>query len=343
MLMGKPRKLQMKQSAVNTILVPIDEFAKKKICEGHLYLKTKDGSSFCLMKPGIFIDPAFIEKHKIRKSIFNLEPVTNGDVKNQFVTILNEYKNLEFEKELKQKAVEIIRLFEKHYSHQQHFLNYAIACFDVFCDVPDDLLEKLNETDVHLFQKALYSASLAILIGLSNEFFNPVLLKDLFNLTMSLDLGLCDNDYSFYVSQACDEENKIPGSGRRWLLDHNASQLEMNVFLGHPERSYHLIKEQAGFLVHSELSEIILYQHELKDGTGFPRGIPKGLISSWESVVILADAMVEIHEHRELEEDALNFVYNFKNHKLNLLPVEKVFNKLCLSLRYGKESQEVAS
>jgi hypothetical protein len=333
----------MKLKAENLRQVPIVEFAKKIICDGHLFLVTKEGRNIYLMKPGVLVDPDFIEQHILKETILGLSPVTNEEVKQEFILILRELSALQFEKEFQAKAFEIIKLFENFYSRDEHFLNFSLACYEIFCDLPKQVLKKMHRTDMYMFRKALYSASFAVIIALSNDFYHPLLLKDLFNLTLTLDIGLCELNYSYYVSQACNQENKRPGTGKEWLKKNNATESEIDIFLKHPEKSYQFFKQNIDILTYPELAEIALYQHELTNGAGFPRGVAKGLISSWESVVILADSMVEIEDEYDFENRVLDYIFNFQNQKTKDLPVGRIFRKLCQSLSHFKSLKETAS
>lgn len=333
----------MKQHGSNTIQLPVRDFAKKQICDGHLFLATKEGRKFYLMKPGVFVDPDFVKKHATHNTVFDFNAVTNEDIRKQFIFILKELRYLQYEKDMRLKAFEIVRLFERFFSEDAHFLNFAMACYEVFCDLPTQVMVKLHETDLYLFRKALYSASFSVIIGLTNDFYHPLLLKDFFNLTLVLDLGLCDADYSYYVSEACNHENQRPGSGKEWLIQQKATESEMKVFLGHPEKSYQFLKDNRGVLAHPELAEIVLYQHELSDGSGFPRGVPKGLVSSWESVVILADSLVTISPDYDFENRVVDYLYNFKGEKLGDLPVGRVYRKLFEGLHLMKSLKETGS
>lgn len=333
----------MKQAEKNSVQVPVREFAKKKICDGHLYLQTKEGRRFYLMKPGVLVDPAFVKKHATQNTVFEFSAVTNDEVRKQFKQALTELRYLQFEKDLKAKAYEIVRLFQKHFSGEEHFLSFSLACYEVFCDLPGEISVKLHETDLYLFRKALYSASFAVIIGLTNDFYHPLLLKDFFNLTLVLDIGLCDSNYSYFVAEACNQENRQPGSGRSWLDQQRASSDELDVFLAHPEKGHQFLRKYSRLLAYPELAEIALYQHELSDGTGFPRGVKKGHVSSWESVVVLADALVEIQADYEFETQVLAYLKKFKNNKLTDLPVGRVYKKFCDSMDHMKQLKETGS
>lgn len=313
--------------------LPIKDLAKKKICDGHLYLAASTGRRFYLMKPGILLDPAFVKKHAPLNSTFDFDPVVNETVKDRFKELFTELRYLQFEKDFRLKSLDILSYFQQVYVGDEHFLSFALACYEEFCALPTEEQLKMHETDLNLYRKAMYSAAFSIIIGMTNEFFSYAMLKDFYNLTMALDFGLCDSDYSYFVAQACNEENRNPGSGQLYLAKEKATAGEVEVFLNHPRKSHAFIQDQS--LLHfNELAEVALYQHELADGTGFPRGIEKGQVSSWEAVVILADALVEIADSFTFETEVVSYLLNFKNTKLTDLPVGRVYKKLCLALNY---------
>lgn len=331
--------MQMSESLIK---LSIKDFAKKKICDGHLYFITKDGKRFYLMKPGVLIDPAFIKKHAPLNSTFDFQPVVNEEIKKQFDEYFKELRYLNYERDLRNKVTEIVKFFQHAHEHGHHFLNFALSAYEAFCKISPEAQLKMHETDMFLFRKALYSGAFSVIIAMTNDFYHPMMLKDFFNLGLALDIGLCDNGYSYYVAEACNVENRNPGEGRAWMEKQKASVQELKVFTDHPHKSYQYLKGQQ-VLNHQELAEVALYQHELADGAGFPRGVPKGLVSNWESVVILADAMVEILDHYEFEEDVLGFITSFQNQKMSDLPVGRVYMKLCQALRYFTDMKETGT
>lgn len=332
----------MKTEAQNSSKLPIKDLAKKQIIDGHLYLSTSSGRKFYLMKPGVLVDPAFIKKHATLNSIFDFTSVVNSEVKENFKSLLKELRYLQFEKDCRYKCIEILNYFYKVFTNDEHFLSFALACHEEFCSLTFADQLKMHETDIHLYRKSLYSSAFIVIIGISNEYFNYGILKDFYNLAFSLDIGLCESDYSYHVAQACNEENQKPGSGQIYLKRENATTQEIEVFLKHPQRSYEFIQQHL-ILSFSELIEAALYQHELADGTGFPRGIQKGQVSSWEAVIILADTLVEITDHYSFETSVIDYLINFQNKKLNDLPVARVYKKLCLAFSYVGAVKETGS
>ncbi len=326
----------------NQTKVPIKDLAKKVICEGHLFLSTKEGRKFYLMKPGVLIDPAFVKKHAPLNTVFEFCSVVDPQVKERFVTLLRELRYLQFEKDLQRKCFEIVEHFHRVYSGDDHFLSFALACYEELCGIPSELQLRMHETDMHLFRKGIYSGAFAVITAMANDYYHFTMIRDFYNLTFALDLGLCDANYSYYVAQGCNQENKFPGAGKAWMEQEHASENEIGVFLRHPEATYRLLKK-AAVLSYPELAEIALYQHELSGGNGFPRGLRKGQISSWEAVVLFADSLVEISDEFTFDTRVVEYLLNHESEKLKELPVAKVHRKLSKGLRYFEGEEETGS
>jgi hypothetical protein len=325
----------------NFIKLPVKDLAKKIICDGNVYLSIGQ-RRFFLMKPGVLVDPGFIKKHAATSPTFDFDCVIDQDVKENFKSLFKELRYLQFEKDLRTKCLEIVGYFHEVFSKETHLLTFAMACHEEFCSLTLDEQRKMHETDMHLFRKALYSSAFSIIIAITNDYYHYPMLKDFFNLTFSLDIGLCEENYSYFVAEACNHENRLPGSGREYLLREGASIFEIEVFFRHPEKSYDFLKTYT-FLSFPELQEVTLYQHELADGGGFPRGVKKGQISSWEAVVIFADSMVEILSEYAFETNVIEYMLSFKNEKLKDLPVNKVFKKMSGTLNHFKNVEETGS
>lgn len=331
----------MKPATHNFSKLPVKDLAKKIICDGHLFLSSGE-RKFYLMKPGVFVDPAFIKKHAINNPVFDFDSVINQEVKEKFKSLFRELKYLQFEKDLKLKCFEIVNYFHTVYSHEEHFLSFALACHEEFCQLSNEDQLRMHETDMHLFRKALYSSAFSIIIGMANDFYHFLMLRDFYNLTFSLDIGLCESNYSYFVAEACNAENREPGSGKTFLTTERASEFEVEVYLKHPERTYQFLKG-ASLLSFPELAEVTLYQHELSSGAGFPRGIAKSQISSWEAVVIFSDSLVEITTDYKFENEVISYLLNFQNQKLKDLPVMKAFKKLCSAFEHFHQLKETGT
>lgn len=320
----------------------IKDLAKKTICDGHLYISGKESRRFYVLQPGMIVEEDFIKKHAVLNTTFDFRPVTEKDNLERFRSFFKELKYSQFEIDQRKKCLETLRFFHQIFSEDTHVLDFALATFEEFNLIPLDDLKRMHNLDINLFRKSLYSAAFAVVVAMANDFYHYMLLRDLYNLTLALDMGLCDSHYSYFVAKGCNQENKNPGTGLQWMKSEKASELELNVYLAHPEKSYDFIRSKA-FLAYPELAEIALYQHELASGKGFPRGIKKGLISSWEAVVILASSLVDIEESFAFETQVVDFLKGFSNQKLSLLPVGKSHAKLSGVLGYLEADEETGS
>lgn len=316
----------------------VKDLAKKNICDGHLFLSIGE-RKFYLMKPGVFVDQNFIKKHAVKDTVFDYECVTNPRVKERFQILFKELRYLQFEKDLRLKCTEILKAFQECFTTGEHFLSFALAAHEEFCQLPVDEQNRMHETDMHLYRKALYAAAFSVVAGMANDFYHFLMLRDFYNITFALDIGLCDPNYSYHVAEACNEENKKPGSGREYLSTQRASEFEKDVFQGHPEKSHSFFKKSS-FLSYPELAEIALYQHELASGLGFPRGVKKGQISSWEAIVMLSDSLVEIAPEYDFEKDVIKYLLQFQNAKLEELPVGKVYKKIISAFEHVNSVKE---
>jgi HD-GYP domain-containing protein (c-di-GMP phosphodiesterase class II) len=321
--------------------IAVKDFAKKIICDGHVYLSI-GSRKFYIMKPGIFVDQAFLKKHAINSHVFDFESVISDEIKKNFKQLFKELKYLQFEKDLREKCFEIIQEFKRVFNSEEHFLTFALACYEEFCQLPLELQSKMHETDMHLYRKSLYAAAFSVIVAISNDFYHYPILKDFYHLTFLLDSGVCETDYSYFVAEACNHENKMPGSGKAYLENEKASELEKVVFLGHPEKSYKIMKSTK-LLAYPEMAETLMYQHELSDGSGFPKGINKGQVSSWEAVVIFSDSLVEISAEYFFEKNVVDFILNFQNKKLNELPVQRVYKKVMSAISSSQKIKETGS
>jgi len=320
----------------------IKDLAKKTICDGHLYISGKESRRFYVLQPGMIVDEEFVKKHAVLNTTFDFLPVVQPQHLQRFHSFFKELKYSQFEIDQRNKCLGLLRGFHEIYSGEAHFLDFALAAFEEFNLIPLEDLKRMHNLDINLFRKSLYSAGFALVVAMANDFYHYMLLRDIYNLTLALDMGLCDSHYSYFVAKGCNQENHRPGSGLTWMRAEKASELEINVYLSHPQKSYDFIKSRS-ILAYPELAQIALYQHELASGEGFPRGIKKGLISSWEAVVVLASSLVDIEEAFDFETSVLKYLTSFNNQKLELLPVGKSYNKLCGVLGFLESEEETGS
>jgi len=109
-----------------------------------------------------------------------------------------------------------------------------------------------------------------------------------------MDIGLASENFTYWVALACQEEKQQPGYGIDFLRARHASDPEVELFLSHPQIGHARIKQEwEAQMAFPALINSVLHHHELADGTGFPSGISRSGMSDWESLVILADQLVD--------------------------------------------------
>lgn len=290
------------------------------ICQGFVYFQTSS-SRILLCNPGTWIDEKLFTKLERLKDKIDFVSVIDHDLNEKFKSLLFDHLKCDFENEWARSKEEILSLFNSLLAEGKSFYNWSIACFDVFNKAADSDLNDLHETDVNLFRKAQLSAAVAIWLSLTNGFYDPELLEDIYHLSFFQDSGLIDSDYSYYVTEAIDQESVNPGHGIKYLMNLQASPAEIKLYKEHPFGSYEFIR-RVNLLNNPELANTVLLGHELSNGEGFPFGYTEAVLANWEKIIILADQLVKYNSttnynlYRELE--------TIRSFKIGVLPVKKI-------------------
>ncbi len=286
-----------------------------------------------LLEAGQVIDQKFLAKYKNSKLI--VESAIDEELYLHLKFLFSDLKTKKFEKDQRELAKKILgSVLTGWKKKDSHLLTFALACFECLNTLPAEELTKIDSTDIRLFKKALYSSALSVITAMSNDYFEFNLIKDLYQVTFVLDVGLCDSNYSYHIAGAVDEESKKAGSGLIYLDKVHASTQEKNLFLKHPEKSHDLIESYQFSMTYPELCQIVLYQHETTSGTGFPRGVTKREISTWDAVCLYADGIVMMSSIEDLEKNTLDYILKKSIEKQNLLPIKKVFTRLKETISY---------
>lgn len=298
-------------------------FVANTICQDFVYFKTTS-DQILLCHPGTWIDQKFCEKYNTINNKINTSTVVDQELKEKIKRSLLNHLELEFENELSQSKTQLLVLFNNMLEERKSFLNWSIACFEVFNKASADELNELHETDLNLFRKAHLSGSISIWASLSNGLYDPSFLEDIFHITFFQDAGLIGSEYSYFITEALDQESISPGYGIRYLLNQNAKAEEIKLFKEHPFRSLEYIQNM-GYLNNPDLVNTVLFGHELSNGEGFPFGYTEEVLSSWEKIIIIADQLVKYNSTTDY--DFLKELEVIRSSKLDLLPVRKVLNK----------------
>lgn len=307
-------------------------FWDQTICSGRLFLQMGP-KRLSLLEAGQVIDKNYLEKYK--NSDLYLESVVNEVQLTEYKNLFTQLKSKKFEKEQREIAKLIVEsVLKEWHDPSAHILTFAKACFESLNFIPMSELLKIDGTDLRLFKKSLYASALSVIIGISNDYFEFNLLKDLYQITFILDFGLCESSYSYHMANAVEAESIKPGAGLEYLEQSKASTKEKELFLKHPEKSHDLIESLSFHMTYPELMEIVLYQHETISGTGFPRGITKREVSTWDAVCLYADGIVSMSALEKLETHTIDYLLDKSYEKQEALPIKKVFARFKETMSY---------
>src|SRR5690606_24831089 len=289
-------------------------FVANTICQDFVYFKTTR-DQILLCHPGTWIDQKFCEKYNSISNKINSNTVVAQELKEKFKSHLLSHLELVFENELSQSKTQLLVLFNSMLEERKSFLNWSIACFEVFNKATTEELSELHETDINLFRKAHLSASIAIWASLSNGLYDPNFLEDIYHITFFQDAGLISSEYSYFITEALDQESISPGNGIRYLLSKNAKDEEIKLFKEHPFGSLEHIKS-LGYLKNPDLVNSVLFGHELSNGEGFPFGYTEEVLNSWEKIIIIADQLVKYNSTTDY--DFFKEIESLRSSKLSL-------------------------
>jgi len=313
-------------------------FWDQTLSPGHLFIQMGP-KLLSLLEAGQVIDKNYLNKYKNSKLF--IESKIDSKKYEMFMELFDQLKNIKFEKPNRDHCKLIMsKIVEDWSSSDSHLLTFALACFNTFNSLPTSELSRIDNTDIRLFKKSLYSSCIAVVTAMSNDFYEFSILQDFYQITFVMDFGLCDASYSFHIANAVDAESTGAGNGLLYLEKAKASVNERNLFLGHPEKSYKLLESEHINLHYPELSSIVLYQHETTTGNGFPRGITKREVSSWDAICLYADSIVKMTAIEQLESNCMSYLISESNLKQDLLPVKRVFMKLKNMFHYFQENKK---
>lgn len=322
--------------------IAIDELNVNSISPAHLFIFIKD-KPFLMLRAGDLISAEFLNKYQSKglTSFYNL-PILNKELYDDFAISFKRLKSFKKRSEKLKTVEEIYQKFATSYwlESDESFLNFAMAAYDVFYNLPVECIQDLQEKSQILYARALLSSSITVLNAMMDQINDFDFLKDLFNTCFLMDIGLIQNgDFNYLMAKACEYERNHPGTGLSWLKAHPNNTYEGDIFYKHPQASYAIAKKYLETFRYPELIEYILYHHEKTDGSGFPQGISFSGMAYNEVYLMLADYMVPFGEHIFHRGDGFKVVHEaFKSlMKLEdryLLPIQHLILKWQATMKY---------
>lgn len=274
------------------------ELASWRLAPGDIFYQTPTTKKLLKLKrAGELLEVEWIEKYRFNSGLF-WHPLVHmkrvDQIVSQWDSLVSKSDSQEFEIALMRFSDEVRAGL--HSEGGITLMDWAYTCHKIFKPTEELQLEMLNQHLV-LHRRAFYVSSLAIIFALACGYSDPIFLSELYETAWLLDIGLVHNDFTYWISLACQVEKIRPGSGIEFLNCKNASKSEKDLFLSHPELGFKKsMKKRGDKFQNPLLLQCILHHHELADGKGFPKGINQTLLSDWEAILVMADQLVDYKE-----------------------------------------------
>lgn len=280
-----------------------DVLARWKLAPGDIFLKTERGRSLRLKRAGDFLDDAWKAKFAASTQL-HWAPAIDLKRVQELVQLYRAWASaLDPDQVLaaREQFTDALRAGLRP-EGGLCLLDLAFVCYTLF-PVDSSLIAEYQAKHVVLYRRGLLVSALAVLMGVALGYEDPAFLKDVYHTGWLLDVGLATDEFSYWVALACQAEKHRPGAGDQLLKDRGASERELLLFLDHPRLGFERARAQAeAKFAFPELLTSILHHHEKADGTGFPEALTFSVLADWETLMVLADSMVDYREE-VLEED----------------------------------------
>ena len=273
------------------------DLLRYELAPGDIFIISPAGKTLRLKRAGDVLEPEW-RKHYARSQQLRIIPLVNLDRVKKLTGLFKRWsteKGIEEQEILSQEFLETVRSGLGP-TGGLSFLDWATTCYNLF--TPDvDLVTEFQNQHIVLYRRGLLVSSLAVLFSMACGYKELSFLRDIYRVSWYLDAGLLDESFTYWVALACQVERSNPGEGGKYLVAQGAKENEHELFLTHPRRSFERAQvELAAKLEFPDLLLSVLHHHEKSDGSGFPEKLSRSLLSDWESLIVLADSLVEYRE-----------------------------------------------
>ena len=309
------------------------ELASWKLAPGDIYYQTPATEKLLLLKRcGDLLEESWVTKMRNNsglrfRDLVHLKRV--AEISSQW----EQWKTIEDPAEFEKAGLRLCDVIRGglHSEGGITLLDWAFVCHQQF--KPDEELQ-LNMLAKHevLHRRGLYVSALSVLFAIACGYSDSKFLQELYQTAWLLDSGLLHDDFSYWIAVACQAEKQRPGSGLEFLKHKKASHSEIELFLQHPVLGHSMAMQRFEKKFQNPgLLNIILHHHELADGRGFPHGIPMAAMSDWESILVMADQMIDYREEviKGYAEQGLRECWQvLRRLPLRNLPIQRVLSKI---------------
>jgi hypothetical protein len=268
-----------------------------ELAPGDIFIISPAGKTLRLKRAGDVLEPAW-RKHYARSHQLKIIPLVNLDRVKKLSELFKrwqESKEIEEQDILGAEFQEAVRS-GLGVAGGLSLLDWATTCYELM--KPDStLVEEFQNQHIVLYRRGLLVSSLAVLFSIACGYRELSFLRDIYRVAWHLDAGLIDESFTYWVALACQLERSNPGEGGKFLIAKEATEAEHELFFTHPRRG--LERAQNSIAVEMNFPDLllsILHHHEKSDGSGFPEKLNRSLLSDWESLIVLADNLVDYRE-----------------------------------------------
>jgi hypothetical protein len=331
-------------------IIKFDDLLKYSVSPGFIfYLSNDTKKPFLLLNPGDVVEREFIDKYQAKgmRSFYILKIVKNENV-NELMKLFEAIKLATFDGEKDKARSKILNHVSEVYwlgSKEGAVLDLVIALNRVFYRLDQATMDQIKNISQLAYVRSLIMGTIGVITALCDDVNDFEILSDIYHACILLDYGMMDNDFSYSLGQAIEEERIHPGQGLTFIEKNALNKNDVLKFQKHPIISYKKIKVDCNkAFYHQHSMRLINFHHELNDGTGFPAGLIGGELRTIQSIPIFVDHLVPNSLIKFREKDGLGwlkklFEKNIKDIESSL-PIKRLVKKVLLRMEPKNEMEQ---
>lgn len=286
--------------------ISLEKLKAWKLAPGMIYFLPKKGRPLLLFRAGEALLWERLEKFKGKnESSLGIQILINPKMIAEGELLLKAMLTLKSAPELWAKRKEFISWFQTSFLQTPlptHQLNFIFMGAQIFYRLDETVAKKIQECSLIMFHRSLKVGMLSAVIALTLGYTDFKFLSDVYHVSLLLDYGLMSTEFSTFIMTACEEERKKSNAGITYLenLRWQQKQDGLDFFEQHPTLGQELVlKECKKVFYYPENAALIGRHHEYESGDGFPLGLKKSELSDFESICMMADALVSYEDQEE--------------------------------------------
>ncbi len=307
--------------------VTMEEMKSMKISKGHFIYFLEDIDKPIYMRgPGDFISEEYVQTYVKRGAThFHLLPETDDAFLKELISIFKSFERNKTELDNFHSRDKLINIMKESYievNDNYSILNLIVAAFDVFYHLPEKVVQNLYDADEVLYHRSMLNATYSIIVAVFMGYMDFYTLRDIYNATLIVDLGLVGPNLNIEIVQACEREREKIRGGVEFLEKNKPSSVE--AFVEHPSASYQIAKNYESFFYSFAVCELILNQHESANGMGFPNGVNYLGMHDFEVIAQYVDLSIPFRKISLKKEDGNKVFENW----LQSMKSEEAINRV---------------